>query len=119
MKQRILGTFALIAVAGLFAQGTVVFDNNVPGAVVTHVYLPDPGDSMLYVSGYGANDFPAGTSAWRGALVEGTDFVAQLWAAPVRNAPANSLYPASPITTFHTGAGAGFVVGMTATLAGI
>lgn len=56
---------------------------------------------------------------WNGVLLDGSGFSAQLWAADGANVPEGSLMPASPITTFQTGAGAGLVVSTTATLIGV
>jgi hypothetical protein len=125
MKKLILGACALTCAASVFAQGTVIFNNRLAGTIITHVYGADPANTSLYVSGYGANDFNGtgpGTTTWGGALLAGSGFSAQLWAAPTTGttiAPESSLQAATPITSFRTGTGAGWVAAATATLTGV
>jgi hypothetical protein len=102
------------------AQGTVLFDTHLPGELISHVYLPLPTSPGLVQIGNGTADYPTGTTDWTGwAPVSGVGFSAQLFAAPGADAPVDSLAPAFPITTFHTGAGAGLVVEVVATLTGV
>jgi hypothetical protein len=49
----------------------------------------------------------------------GTEWVAQLWAAPGADQPESALQPALPLTTFRTGTSAGSVAAVTVTLAGV
>jgi hypothetical protein len=117
MKTSLLGLAVVASAATAFAQGTVVFNNRVVGSVVTHVYGPNPSDPSTYQIGNGTGDTPAGTVDWSAyPLISGPGFTAQLWAAPGLNQPESSLVAAYPTTTFRTGAGAGFVAGVTATL---
>jgi hypothetical protein len=120
----LLNFAALFSAVGVLAQGTVIFNNRVggsPPALVTHVYGPNPIDSWLFAqSGNGPNETPAGTVDWSiYTPLSGSGFTAQLFAAPGLNQPVDSLQPATPITSFRTGAGAGWVAGTTATLAGV
>jgi hypothetical protein len=109
--------FCAAGATSALAQGTVVFDNRVVGSVISHVYLPLPANPGLVQSGNGTADYPVGTTDWTGwTLVTGGGFSAQLFAAPGADVPVDSLAPAIPITTFRTGAGAGFVSGAIATL---
>jgi hypothetical protein len=102
------------------AQGTVLFNNRVPGIVITHVYLPSPASPSLVQIGNGPSDLPAGTTDWTGWVpVAGSGFSAQLFAAPGADIPVDSLVPAFPITSFRTGAAAGFLAGTTATLTAV
>lgn len=119
MKKLILAACALTCAASVFAQGTVVFNNRVTGTIVTHVYsggaTPD-----VAVSGNGSTDTPAGATSWAGyTALAGATYSAQLYAAPGTVTDATSLVGAQPVTTFRTGAAAGFVSGVTATLTGV
>jgi PEP-CTERM motif len=132
MKKLILAAFALTTAASVFAQGTVILNNYVPGSVVQHVYAPlatAPGFSQI---GSGAGDTPASNNVWTAfTLVGGAgatgNFTAanankiwvQLLAAPGANQAESSLQPAPGITSFRTagGAQAGFTfAGVTSTL---
>jgi hypothetical protein len=117
MKKLLLDACALACSASAFAQGTVLLNNHVSGAVVTHVYAPSAWDQGLGQVGNGSNDFPPGTVNWGGFTpLSGPGFTAQLWAAPGLNQPESTLQPAFPTTTFRTGGGAGFVAAVTVTL---
>src|SRR6478672_6885155 len=83
MKKTILTAFILTSAVSAFAQGTVIF-NNAPSAPVFSVDGTTP--------------------------LAGPNFWAQLIGAPGSAVPESNLLPASPGTTFRTGAGAGFVV---------
>jgi hypothetical protein len=76
---------ALVICAGLpsvRAQGTVIFNTNVPGLVNARVFCPD------------------------GATFPGPGVSAQLWGGPLFS----ELHPLEPVTTFGTGDWAGYVV---------
>jgi hypothetical protein len=128
MKKLMIATLTVTCAVSVFAQGTVVFNNRVLGTVVTHVYGGEhPGGSQ--VRGNGALDTPAGSTSYSGMTLIGANGLfgvygasttfAQLLAANGANQPEYSLLPASGITTFRTGAASGFVVPITATLAGV
>jgi hypothetical protein len=109
-----------LGAATALGQGKVEFDTFVKGSLITHVYLPSPANPGLVQIGNGTSDYPVGTTDWSGwAPVSGDGFSAQLFAAPGTNAPINSLTPAFPVTTFHTGVGAGFVNAVVAPLSGV
>jgi hypothetical protein len=115
MKAILITAFAALTVIGALAQGTVRFDNNVPGLLLTHVYYSY---DMAPTYGNGPNDTPAGTQDYSGlALLEGTRFSAQLYAYPGPVVGWTSLDPASPVTTFGSGPQAGFVIPLIAELA--
>jgi hypothetical protein len=118
MKKLILAAVATTCAMGVFAQGTIVFNNRVTGTIVTHVY---GGPSAL--QGNGAGDTPVGSTTWgagytligtTGGLTASTTF-AQLLGASGFNAAESSLLPAAGVTTFRTGAAAGQIAGITAT----
>jgi len=121
MKKLILAACALTCAASVFAQGTVVFNNRVTGTTVSKVYAPFATDTARVQSGNSATDFPAGTTDWTGwTALAGATYSAQLYAAPGTVTDAGSLVAASSAaTTFRTGAAAGFVNPVTATLTGV
>lgn len=121
MKKLVLTACALTCAVSVFAQGTVIFNNRVTGTTVSRVYGPNPADTSKAQTGNAATvDFPAGTTDWTGyPLLDGTGYSAQLWAAAGANAAVASLVGANPITSFRTGAAAGFINGVTATLTGV
>lgn len=117
MRKLILAACALTCAASVFAQGTVIFNNRVVGTVVTHVYAPSTANPNLLQTGNGTGDTVAGTTDWTGwTALSGTGYTAQLWSANGANQPVDSLAAASPTTNFRTGAAAGFINGLTATL---
>src|SRR5262245_9059022 len=116
-----LSSLLLVGVAwiGAQAQGTVRFDNNIPGLLVTHVYFPSL-PSMPQIHGNAPNDTPPGTQNYTGYVpLEGQGWSAQLVGAPGADRREDSLEPALSITTFQTGPNAGFLVPVTATFANI
>jgi hypothetical protein len=120
VKSFILQALCVANVASALAQGQVSFNNHAVGEVISHVYLPSPASPGFVQIGNGTADFPAGTTDWTGwTPVSGAEFSAQLFAAAGGGGPVDSLAPAFPITTFHTGAGAGFVVGVFAMMSNV
>ncbi len=120
MNRIVLAAWVLASVSNVFAQGTVVFNNRVPGTVITHVYGPEPDNPYRALVGNSAADTPPGTQVYAGPLLSGSSWMAQLFAANGADQPESSLQPASsPPTTFRTGAAAGWVVPIQATLAGV
>jgi hypothetical protein len=113
----------LFVVQGL-GQGTVAFNNRVPGTVLTHVWYGCPPN----LRGNWTNDFPVGTNSYaEGYVLTGapggpgaaTTF-AQLLGAPGANVSEYSLVPSStPPTTFRTGGAAGNIVVQTVTFSNI
>src|SRR3954463_10818457 len=111
MKKLVLTAFALTTAVGVFAQGTVIFNNRLGST--THVY----GGGQTSVRGNAANDTPAGSTSYAGLTLIGANGLtgewgaattfAQLLAANGANQPESSLLPAAGITTFRTGAAAG------------
>jgi hypothetical protein len=116
----ILATLAFLKDTGSLAQGRVEFANRVVGVTISHVYLPSPTTPGVVQIGNGPSDFPAGATDWTGwTPVSGTGFSAQLFAASGADSPVDSLAPALPVTSFGSGAFAGFVAPVNATLAGV
>jgi Ca2+-binding RTX toxin-like protein len=120
MKKYIIALVTLGCAASVFAQGTVFFNTASSGnGINIRVYAPEPGSETIAKFGNTATQTPAGTQTYGGALLSGTGWTASLWAATGFNALESSLQAASPTTTFRTGAGAGAVANVTATLAGV
>jgi hypothetical protein len=124
MKKLILAAFAVTCAVGVFAQGTIVFNNRIGAAVLqTHVYAPQAGATTVSQIGNGAGDFEVGTTSWAGWTAIGANGLtgqygasttfAQLLTAPGANAAESSLVAQTPVITFRTGAGAGFTMGGT------
>jgi hypothetical protein len=123
MKKLVLTAFALTTAVGVFAQGTVIFNNRLDNT--SHVY----GGGASSVRGNAANDTPAGSTSYTGLPLIGANGLlgtfgasttfAQLLAANGANQAESSLLPAAGITTFRTGAAAGNIAQVTATLAGV
>jgi len=122
MKKLILAAFALTTAAGVFAQGTVVFNNRVTGSVITHVYAPLASNPTNHTIGNGSADTSAGGVDWStytaiglsgtaGQYGGATTFAALLGANGTGQ-PESSLQPGvPPSNTFRTGAAAGFLAG--------
>lgn len=121
--------FAAIAVTGglgVFAQGTIYFNNLTP-SVRTHIYAPLASDPERFQIGNGISDFPPGTTSWAewtpiGAAGNNVQYganttLAALLAAPGLNQPESSLQPATAggVTSFRSGDYAGFIQGTVAT----
>jgi hypothetical protein len=85
-----------------------MFNNRVAGSVIAPIYGPDPANPYLGLTGNPTNGFPAGTQAYGGSGLSGSNYFAQLFTAPGLNQPISLLQPQSPITTFRTGAAVGF-----------
>jgi hypothetical protein len=106
----------------LFAQGTVVFQNNVPGVLRSHVYY-HPTQALEQLTGNGAGDLPPGSRDWSGFVpLSGGSYLAALLAAPWANDPLKG--PTAPqlgsvAFGFGTGVEAGFVQGGLYALPGV
>ncbi len=120
MPNRIAPIACLLPLAANLAlgQGTVTFNNDIPGQVIAPIYGPEPGDPSVRRFGNTATGFPAGTQSYSGSLLSGPTWSAQLLGAP-GNAPEASLVAISPVTTFRSGAGVGFIVPITFVPTGI
>ncbi len=122
MKKLILTAIAVSCAVGVFAQGTVVFNNRVVGNVLTHVYL-SPSSVSTQIIGNGTGDYSdttltPGTRDWTGfTAIVGSQYMAQLLGVTGAGQPESSLGLGSPVTTFRTAStGAGWVTGVTATI---
>jgi hypothetical protein len=93
----------------LSAQGQVNFNNNVAGSLVAPIYGVDPANPSLSKTGNTPSGTPAGTQTYGGALLAGTNFVAQLYGG-LPNTPDGLLQPLSAPVDFGVGAATGFVL---------
>ena len=119
MRKLIFAAMFVACASGGFAQGTVVFANHATGSINTRVYFG--GTSQIIANGtdeYSDSTMTPGTFNWSSyAPLQGTQYLAQLLAAPGSNLPEQALVPATPVTTFRTStAGTGFINNTTATL---
>jgi hypothetical protein len=113
MKKTILPISVIVlSTLNALAQGTVNFSTSVLPDLLAHIYgleVPPRGpDEFLRLSGNTATETPAGTQTYTGALLTGSGFSAQLFAANGIGKPEGSLVavPGS-ITSFRTGSVAG------------
>lgn len=120
MKKTLITLTAIMVAAGAFAQGTVVFNNRVTGTIVSQIRGPEVGSAGL-AQKYGntSTDTPAGSTVYTGALLTGAGWTATLWSAVGSAQSENSLVQSLNTTTFRTGSAAGFLAGITATLANV
>jgi hypothetical protein len=102
MKKSILTFGAVLASAAcVMAQGTLNYNQRISGVFVTHTYLGGPGEGRY---GNTATDLPAGTQTYTGALLQGTNYSAQLFYAVGAGQPLSALVAApGSLTTFRTG----------------
>jgi len=125
MKKALL-TIATIGLAvSAMAQGTVNFLNYVEGgAGITFeqlIYGPNPGNPGQALSGSSSADVPPGATAYAGAPLQGSRYVAELWAGPASVTDA-SLLTLAGSTTFYdaaSGAPAGLFQPVTGTVGGV
>ena len=97
MKHCLLTLAALVVAASTYAQGTVNFVNKITGSIDARVYYKD-----------------SSTPAVGGGATDETKFVAQLWQVSGTAGPVGD-----PIAFRNSGAGTGYWVGASRTLAGV
>jgi hypothetical protein len=107
-----------VAVSAL-AQGTVNFTTVSGSTLRAPIYFAGPGEDTQK-TGNTATGIPSGTQTYTGALLTGSGYTVQIWAASGAGALESALQ-ASPgaMSTFRTGSAAGFVAAQTGTLAGV
>jgi len=120
MKKTLLTLALAAATVSVMAQGQVNF-TTVSGTLLrAPVYGPELGNPSLSKSGNSATGIPAGVQTYSGALLTGSGYTAQLWAAPGASQAEGALVAATGATTsFRTGSAAGFVAGITGVLTGV
>jgi len=113
--KKVLLTLTVVGVAAsVFAQGTVNF-NNRNADVRAPIYGPDPVNNTLRLTGNDASGLPAGSTVYAGQLLAGSNFVAQIFAAPGLDASPSQMV-GYQVSTFRTGSFAGYIANVTATL---
>lgn len=117
MKAILAVLTAFLSAVTLVGQGTLVFNNNVPGIVVTHVYW-DGAVPARFLVGNGPDDTPRDTRNYS-SMTPFSFGYAQLWGEVGANQPDFLFRPLSAITTFKQGAEAGFVNPFVATLTNV
>jgi hypothetical protein len=127
MKKTILTAIAMCCTVGVFAQGTVTFNNR--NGATTHVYYnPTPGGPRQ--SGNTAGDVPAGSTVYNGnsligtvgGMAAATTYASLLGIAgsaaddsAMQVGQLGTAFGGGTATTFRTGAAAGNIVTTTAT----
>lgn len=103
----------------VLAQGQLNYSIRVTGSVVGHVYGYSAGEGAR--SGNTAGETPSGATTYAGALLQGTGFSAQLFAANgVGQGEAALLPVAGSIVSFRTGATLGGTIApLTLTIPGV
>lgn len=120
MKKLTLTTLALGVAFGVFAQGTVNYTTVSGTTLRAPVYGPEAGNAGLSKTGNTTAGIPAGTQVYTGALLTGSGYTAQLWAATGSGVAEDSLVAAlGATTTFRTGTAAGYVANIVGTLTGV
>jgi len=125
MKKVLLTMAALAFTVSVFAQGTVIFNNNLAASgVKALVYGPEgpAGTPASYISKTGntAEGTPPGTQTYAGALLTGTGYLAQILAANGANQAESSLQAASSAPSwFRAGVNAGGILQVVTTLSNV
>jgi hypothetical protein len=96
------------SLSNVLAQGTIIYSIRSVGFVEAHVYGPDL--DFSFKTGNTASELPSGTQTYTGALLTGSGFSAQLFAANGSGQPESALTAVpNSITTFRTGGLAGTI----------
>ena len=106
----VLFLFGTVACGYVHAQGVLQFENTSGTIHRAPVYGVDA--CACAKTGNTSSGFPAGTQTYTGALLAGTGFTIELWAA-LSTAPDSALAPVAR-TTFRTSPSAGFIFPATA-----
>jgi hypothetical protein len=109
-----------LARCGASAQGTVFFQNRLPGLIVAPIYQAHPDYPTLNQSGNGPAGFPPGEQDWQEfPPADGTNALAVLLVAPGPDAPEEEMAFVLPPRGFRTGAARGYVIPSTVTLGNV
>lgn len=116
MKKLLVTMTAVVFAVTAFGQGSITFNNGVPGAVVAPIFGPQAGDPLAVVTGNGAASqgapagVPSGTTVYTGAPLSGNAYFAQLWGGVAGTAdgalvPLQTVAGADVILNFRTASG--------------
>ncbi|HEU0010716.1 MAG TPA: hypothetical protein VFT34_12940, partial [Verrucomicrobiae bacterium] len=106
MKAILYLLLVMAPVSSVFAQGSIIFGNNLPG-LRAPVYGPDPNNPFQPSQGNTALGVPAGTQTYGGAPLAGTGYTAALFTL------ASDSYVEIVRTVFRTGPAAGLTFAYT------
>jgi len=107
---------AVVFAVTAFGQGSITFNNGVPGAVVAPIFGPgsDPLQAVIGNTGAASQGapagVPAGTAVYTGAPLSGNNYFAQLWGGVAGTAdgalvPLQTVAGADIILNFRTASG--------------
>jgi hypothetical protein len=117
MKKLALTLMGCVTAIGVFAQGSIQFQNFVGGQLRSPVYDVDPASPLEQKTGNTAAGIPAGTQTYGGALLQGTNYTAELWGGPLGSTEAALQFVDT--TVFRTNLAAGLVVAKTVIVQGV
>lgn len=121
MKKLItISVLMLLSTFTAAAQGTVFFTTINGTNLRAPVYGPELGNTAVAKNGNTSDGIPVGAQIYSGALLTGSGYTAQLWAANGAGQAESALVACPDATTsFRTGTAAGYVAFMTGTLTGV
>src|SRR5207244_4989246 len=100
------------SVTAAFGQGILLFDNYTPsGQFFAPIYGPDPSNPSLSLSGQSAIGAPTGSTVYGGPLLQGSRYVAALYAGPASVTDPSALVFVTN-STFYTSSGNSFPAGV-------
>jgi len=116
MKTSLIASVVLACACSSFGQGSIQFNNRVPGistsAVVAPIYGPDLSDPVGSKYGNAATapttPIPTGTQTYGGAPLTGTGYTAGIWARPAGSSDAFVFAASTPFRVTTTLALYGF-----------
>ena len=82
MKKTILVITGMVLAVSAMAQGTIEFDNDVANFFRSPIYDVNPANPTVSQTGQSSIGFPVGTTAYGGALLQGSNYVMALYAGP-------------------------------------
>src|SRR5260370_176469 len=82
MKKTILIITGMALAVSAVAQGTIEFDNNLGNIFRNPIYDVNPANPTGSQTGQSSIGIPVGTTAYGGALLQGTNYVMALYAGP-------------------------------------
>jgi hypothetical protein len=96
----------------------IVLNNLEPGRWSAPIYGPERDNGSVTKQGNPPEGLPAGSMVYTGALLAGSNYTCQAWAAPGAGRSEEVLEP-GPTTTFRTGKAAGYLNPLKARLGGV
>jgi len=115
MKKTLLTLIGTVLAVSAMAQGTLNFGNSTANVFRNPIYDVNPAAPGTSQSGQSALGFPAGSTVYGGALLQGTNYVMALYAGPANTTDA-SLLTFVTSGTFRTATGNGLPAGLISTV---